>query len=113
MLSRRTVLTASAGLAAGATVAACSPNSGKNSKWNSPGGGSDPSGAPAGESPAGNTTFTVTPAADTKDVSPGEAVTVSVEGGTLQSVAVTANGKTVAGTIAGDQRSWKSTGALA
>ena len=67
MLSRRTVLTTGAGLAAGATVAACSPSGGKP-KWNSAGAaGNDPSGAAAGESPAGSANLTVTPASDTKD----------------------------------------------
>jgi lipoprotein-anchoring transpeptidase ErfK/SrfK len=105
MLTRRTVLTSAVGLAAGAVVAGCSSES--SAKWTQAGG--SPSSSQAPESKAN---VTITPAADTKDVSPGDPITVAVEGGTLQKVTVTAGTKTVAGTLASDQRSWKSTGSM-
>ncbi|MGR6320195.1 Ig-like domain-containing protein [Micromonospora soli] len=57
--------------------------------------------------------MTVTPAADTKKVSPLDPVVVAVEGGTLKDVSVTAGSKTVAGKVGSDDRTWQSTGKLA
>jgi lipoprotein-anchoring transpeptidase ErfK/SrfK len=46
------------------------------------------------------------------NVSVTEAVTVSVSGGTLSAVAVTAGDKALAGSLDGEQRTWRSTGTL-
>jgi lipoprotein-anchoring transpeptidase ErfK/SrfK len=103
MASRRALLTAGAGLVAGLTTAGCGSS---KPKWSEPGGGK---GKP---SPTSAVHLTVTPAADTKEVSPGAPVVVVAEGGTLQTVAVAAGDKTVAGAIDADHRSWRSTGSL-
>jgi lipoprotein-anchoring transpeptidase ErfK/SrfK len=109
MPNRRTVLTTAIGLAAGAAVAGCegANASGNKAKWT--GGGPSGSASPA----APGFAMTVTPAGDAKDVSPGAPVVVSVEGGTLQTVTVTGATKTVDGALDADQRTWRSTGALA
>src|SRR5690349_14770751 len=108
MLNRRTVLVSGVGLAAGAAVAGCSSHA--SGKWTAPGDAAAGNGSPG--SPASAAKLTITPAADTKNVSPADAVTVAIEGGTLESVTVTAGSKTLSGSIAGDQKSWKSTGTL-
>jgi lipoprotein-anchoring transpeptidase ErfK/SrfK len=114
MLNRRTVLVTGVGLAAGAAVAGCSSANASSAKWQAAGttpSGSTGSGSPTG-SPSPTAHVTVTPAADTKEVSPADAVTVAIESGTLQSVTVTAGSKTLAGKLAGDGKSWKSTGTM-
>jgi lipoprotein-anchoring transpeptidase ErfK/SrfK len=111
MLNRRTVLVSGVGLAAGAAVAGCTSKA--SGKWTAPG---DGSGAGAGNgspgAPVSAAKLTITPAADTHDVSPADEVTVAVENGMLESVTVTAGSKTVNGDLAGDQKSWKSSGTL-
>jgi lipoprotein-anchoring transpeptidase ErfK/SrfK len=108
MLNRRTVLVSGVGLAAGAAVAGCSSNA--SGKWAAPGGAAAGNGADG--SPASSAKLTITPAANTKDVSPADTVTVAIEGGTLDSVTVAAGSKTVKGSIAGDQKTWTSSGPL-
>jgi len=110
MLNRRTVLASGVGLAAGAAVAGCSSHA--SGKWTAPGDTAAGNGNGANGSPASSAKLTITPAADTKDVSPADTVTVAIEGGTLESVAVTAGSKTVKGSIAGDQKSWTSSGPM-
>jgi lipoprotein-anchoring transpeptidase ErfK/SrfK len=111
MLNRRTVLVSGVGLAAGAAVAGCSSTA--SGKWTAPGGGSG-AGAANGSpgAPVSTAKLTITPAADTDNVSPADQVTVAIDNGTLESVTVTAGSKTVSGDIAGDQKSWKSSGTL-
>jgi lipoprotein-anchoring transpeptidase ErfK/SrfK len=88
------------GVAAGAAAAGCSAAAGASTDaaW------TKPSAAPI--------VLTVSPAADAANVSPTEQVVVSATGGKLQSVAVTAGGKTVDGAIDPDGKTWRSTGAL-
>jgi lipoprotein-anchoring transpeptidase ErfK/SrfK len=112
MLSRRAVLATGATVAAGAVAAGCS--SSNKAKWN--GLGTNPSGGASGGGGGGKTSsanVTIVPAADTNDVSPGDTVKVTVDGGKLQTVTVAAGDKTVAGTLASDGTSWHSTGNLA
>jgi lipoprotein-anchoring transpeptidase ErfK/SrfK len=52
------------------------------------------------------------PASGAADVAVTEPVTVTVDNGILQTVAVTANGKTVAGALDGQQRVWRSSSPL-
>ena len=111
MLTRRTVLATGATVAAGAVVAGCS--SSNKTKWNGLGGNPSGGASGAGGGKAGNANVTITPATDTKDVSPGDTVKVTVEGGKLQTVTVAAGSKTVDGTLASDSTSWHSTGTLA
>ncbi|MBN1171201.1 MAG: L,D-transpeptidase family protein, partial [Micromonosporaceae bacterium] len=99
MARRRTLLTAGFGLAAGFVTTACD---GSDARWVAP-----------SASPTSAARLTVTPAADAKDVSPAGPVVIVVESGTLQSVAVTTGTKTVAGSFDSEQRTWRSTGALA
>src|ERR1051325_8388620 len=111
MLNRRTVLVSGVGLAAGAAVAGCSSNA--SGKWTAPGSGSGAgNGNGSAGSPVSAAKLTITPAADTSNVSPADEVTVAVENGTLESVTVTAGSKTVSGDISGDHKSWKSSGNL-
>ncbi|HEY2671867.1 MAG TPA: Ig-like domain-containing protein [Rugosimonospora sp.] len=88
------------GVAAGTAVAGCSAAAGASTDavW------TKPSAAPI--------VLTVSPAADTANVSPSEQVVVSASGGKLQSVSVTAGGKPLDGTMDADGKTWRSTGAL-
>ncbi|MFB9406838.1 L,D-transpeptidase [Dactylosporangium matsuzakiense] len=115
MLSRRRMLAAGAGIAAAATLAACSDGKGSGGKASWAGG--DPSGDPStpgggggGGAPA---QVTITPAADAKDVSPSSQVTVAIANGTLTTVTVAANGKNLDGKLADDKKTWTSSGTLA
>jgi lipoprotein-anchoring transpeptidase ErfK/SrfK len=110
MLNRRTVLVSGAGLAAAAAVAGCSSQA--SGKWASRGGGPSAGGDGSPGQPVSTAKLTITPATDTSNVSPADPVTVAIDNGTLESVTVTAGGKTVKGSIAGDQKSWKSSGTL-
>ena len=56
--------------------------------------------------------MTFAPATGAANVSVTEAVTVSVSGGTIGAVAVTAAGKALAGSLDGEQRIWRSTAPL-
>jgi lipoprotein-anchoring transpeptidase ErfK/SrfK len=112
MLRRRAIISTGIGLAAGAAVAGCSAANASSSKWMPPGSKVDAN-DPTGSAPASTVNFTVTPAADAKDVSPADAITVSIDNGKIESCSVTsADNKTVAGEIASDGKSWKSTGSL-
>lgn len=99
-VSRRGVFAGAVGVAAGAAVAGCSATAGASTDaaW------TKPSAAPI--------VLTVSPAADAANVSPTEQVVVSASGGKLQSVTVTAGGKTVDGATDPDGKTWRSTGAL-
>jgi lipoprotein-anchoring transpeptidase ErfK/SrfK len=107
MVTRRKLIATGLGVTAGVVTAGCTTTSGASTgvKWSSP----DPTSSGA---PDTLLRVTVAPAADTKSVSPGEPVVVSVEGGTLKDVSVTAGGKSLAGTLS-DEHTWRSTGALA
>ncbi len=106
-IKRRTFLFSATGVAAGTALAACGP-AGATTQWNA---GGDPGGSPSAENPA-EADITFTPAAGAKDVSPVDAVVVTVGAGTLQSVTVAAGSKSVAGELDTDQRTWRSTGKL-
>jgi lipoprotein-anchoring transpeptidase ErfK/SrfK len=112
MLSRRRMLAAGAGVVSATALAACSNDS--KGTWSggpagsssqNPGGGGEGGGGPAAK-------VTITPAAETKDVTPTSKVTVGIEGGTLSTVTVSANGKNVDGKLAEDKLTWTSTGTL-
>ncbi len=99
-VSRRGVFAGVIGVAAGAAAAGCSATAGASTDaaW------TKPSAAPI--------VLTVSPAADAANVSPTEQVVVSATGGKLQSVTVTAGGKTVDGETDPDGTTWRSTGTL-
>jgi hypothetical protein len=83
-------------------TAACS---GSGAQW-SPGATSSDGGGTT-SAPA-DSQFTVVPAADAKDVSPAEPVTVQLSGGTLDTVTLTnPDGKVVKGDYASDKASWQ------
>ncbi len=105
MISRRKALVGAAGVAAGATLAGCGNAKTHDAAWRPA--GSPISGSPSPSGPP--VTFTVTPAADSTNVSPGTPVVVSVSGGTLQTVSLAAGGKAVAGAMDPDNRTWRST----
>lgn len=107
MVSRRAVVTGGIGVA-GLAVAGCGGSGGATpeAKWSEPETPSEES------SPVSAANVTITPAAAKKNVSPREQVVVVVDGGTLKKVTVTASGKTVAGKLDADQRTWRSTGKL-
>jgi lipoprotein-anchoring transpeptidase ErfK/SrfK len=112
MTKRRTVLAAATGVAAGAALAGCS-SGGTSARWGAPG-SSDGSGGPSDSAnAAAEADITITPAANTQNVSPADGVVVTATAGTLQSCSVTAAGKTVAGTLDSDQKTWRTTGRLA
>ncbi|WP_238010035.1 Ig-like domain-containing protein [Dactylosporangium sp. AC04546] len=102
MFTRRKVLVTGVGAAAGAALAACSDGGAKGT-------GTWSSGKPA----AAAAKVTVTPAADSTDVSPGAPVTVAIENGTLESVTVAGGGKQLDGKLADDKHQWTSSGGLA
>jgi len=111
MLSRRQVITGAAGVAAG-SMAGCTTaaSAGPTARWAQPG-----TSLPSSDSPSPVSTATVafSPAADATAVSPTDPVVVTASGGTLTSVTVSAGGAAVAGRLDADQRTWRSTGALA
>lgn len=109
MVSRRTMLTTGVGIAAGLTTGGCAADANANAKWAEAGSGDDGKPKP---SPTFAAKVTVTPAAETKDVSPAEAVVISVEGGIIQTVTLTGGAKTVEGTVDTEQRTWRSSGPL-
>ena len=113
MFSRRQVITGAVGVAAGTAVAGCTNAAGATpaAKWADPGSSySASTGASASAAPPA---VTFAPAADTANVVPGQPVVVTTTSGTLQSVTVSAGGKTVAGAIDPDRHTWRSTGDLA
>ena len=105
MANRRAILTAGVGLVTGLTATACSDS---RTTWGTPGSGQ----AKATPSPTSAVRLTVTPAAETTPVSPVTPIVVAAEGGTLQTVAVTADTKAVEGALDTDQRTWRSSGNL-
>lgn len=106
--SRRAVV-AGLGVAVVATVAGCGETA--TSRWVGPdgaGGGSGSNASPA--APGGSVNLVVAPTADANDVPVNLPVTVTVEHGTLDSVAVAnTQGKALQGALADDKLSWKST----
>jgi lipoprotein-anchoring transpeptidase ErfK/SrfK len=113
MVRRRNVLLGALGAAAGVTAAGCASASHASNAS---------SGAKAAGNPAGGTwhtpsiapvSLTVTPKAGAAKVSPTERVTVSVQGGTLQSVTVASGTKKLSGSVESDGVTWRSTGAMA
>lgn len=86
-----------------AATAAC----GAGAKWQSPGAGGDstPAAAP--------TEFVLSPAADAKDVSPADPVTVTIKEGSLESVTLSnPEGKQVQGAFDAEKKTWKSSEVL-
>ncbi|MER7283269.1 Ig-like domain-containing protein [Dactylosporangium sp. NPDC000244] len=112
MWSRRKMLAAGAGVAAAAALAACNDGNKGKAAWTGGGAspGTDAGGGGGGGAPA---TLTITPAADTKDVSPTSQVTVAIDNGTLSTVTVAAGNKNLDGKLSEDKKSWTSSGALA
>ncbi|SCL30219.1 Lipoprotein-anchoring transpeptidase ErfK/SrfK [Micromonospora rhizosphaerae] len=106
MISRRKLIATGVGVTAGLVTAGCSRGPSSGATWSHPG-------LAAASAPPEQVQVTVTPAADTKKVSPLEQVVVAVEGGTLKDVSVAAGSKTVAGELDGDGLTWRSTGKLA
>jgi len=109
MVRRRSVLGATAGVAGVWASAACGVGTSGQAKWGSGTQGGQPD---ASSSAPTETAVTFAPVAGAANVAVTEPVTVTVAGGTLGSVTVTAGDKTVAGTLAGDQRTWTATGPL-
>jgi lipoprotein-anchoring transpeptidase ErfK/SrfK len=105
------MLAAGAGVAAATALAACDHGNQAKGTWS--GGGASP-GAGGGDGGGGASPakFTITPAADTKDVKPGSPVTVAIENGTLSTVTVAANGKNLDGKLDDAKHTWTSTGSL-
>jgi lipoprotein-anchoring transpeptidase ErfK/SrfK len=106
-VSRRGVMAGALGIAAGAAVAGCSGTAGASTDavWAQPGSNSQsPSMVPV--------SMTVTPAADTDNVSPTEQVVVSTAGGKLQSVTVIGGSKPLAGAMDPDGKTWRSSDPL-
>ncbi|WP_433607724.1 L,D-transpeptidase [Dactylosporangium sp. CA-139114] len=113
MWSRRKMLAAGAGVAAAAALAACNDGNKGKAAWSGGGGaspGTEAGGGGGGGAPA---TLTITPAADTKDVSPTSQVTVAIDNGTLNTVTVAAGNKNLDGKLSEDKRTWTSSGTLA
>jgi lipoprotein-anchoring transpeptidase ErfK/SrfK len=112
MVSRRQVITGVAGVAAGSVLASCASSEGSapGARWADPGTSFTPGGASGSATPVA---VSFTPAADTGNVLPGQQVVISVSGGTLKSVTVTAGDKSLAGQLDTDQHAWRSTGDLA
>ncbi|WP_041832277.1 Ig-like domain-containing protein [Actinoplanes sp. N902-109] len=115
MVQRRTVLLGALGAAAGLATAACSPAGSKATT--TPQAVSDDSAIGTWSTPsvvpsAAPVNLTVSPRSGTTKVAPTDTVTVSVAGGTLKSVSVTAGKKKVGGRVQADGVSWKSTGTL-
>ncbi|MFB9237800.1 Ig-like domain-containing protein [Plantactinospora siamensis] len=117
MVTRRKVVALGAGAAAslavtGLTVAGCrGGDKPKDASWNGPGQSGTGSAAPSPSASAEPVTVKITPVANATKVSPTAPVVVSVAGGTLKGVTVSAGDRKVAGKLAEDG-SWRSTGTL-
>jgi lipoprotein-anchoring transpeptidase ErfK/SrfK len=107
MVSRRTVIAAGVGTATGLAVAGCNTVGG-NAAWREP--GSDKPEVKA--SPTSTVRVTTIPAAAAANVSPGDPIVITAEGGTLQTVTVSSPEKPVEGALDTDQRTWRSSGNL-
>jgi lipoprotein-anchoring transpeptidase ErfK/SrfK len=97
-------------LVAGLSLTLLAACTGAGAQWHKPddGAGSSSSG-PTTTSSAPDSQFTITPAANAKNVSPADPVTVQLTAGTLDAVTVTnPDGKQVRGDFAPDKSSWKS-----
>ena len=94
-----------------AAVAGCT-GGGSGSGGQAGSGDGDRSGA-ATSQPAAPAQVRIVPAANATGVAPGEPVTVSAQGGTLDDVKLTAAGAAVAGKYSADRTGWTSTGRLA
>ena len=110
MTNRRTLFAATAAAAAGSVLAACSGAPGKSSHW-VPAGTGGP-GTPGGSPAPLAADLVITPAAAAANVLPNQPVVVTARTGTLTGVTVSGGGKQIAGTLAADQKSWRSTGQL-
>jgi lipoprotein-anchoring transpeptidase ErfK/SrfK len=110
MVQRRTVILGAIGAAAGLTAAGCSAASHASGRTQA---GTDLAAGSWHAPTATPITLTVSPKAGAAKVSPTDPVTVSVEGGKLQSVSVAAGGKSVSGEVHSDGVTWSSTGTLA
>jgi lipoprotein-anchoring transpeptidase ErfK/SrfK len=110
MVQRRKVIVGALGAAAGLTVAGCSSASHSTSTSTK----AEPNlAAGSWQTPdAKPVSVTVSPKAGSA-VSPANPVTVSVEGGTLKSVAVVSGTKKISGALDADGATWRSTSALA
>lgn len=106
MITRRKLIGTGLGVTAGLVTAGCNDKAASSAAWSQPG-------QAASEEPVPEVTVAVTPAAGAKRVSPLDPVVVSVQGGTLKDVSVTAGGKSVAGEPRAEDNSWRSTGRLA
>jgi lipoprotein-anchoring transpeptidase ErfK/SrfK len=102
-------------LAATAALVMSGCTSSGSPKWNSAGSSSD-GGSATSQSPgasAGPGNLSVTPANGAKSVAPADGILVNAGGSAkITSVTVTAGSKTIAGAVADDGHSWKSTGQL-
>jgi lipoprotein-anchoring transpeptidase ErfK/SrfK len=111
MVQRRNVILGALGAATGLTAAGCSSRGKSDGDAKTP---ADQVAAGSWQTPAATPiTLTVSPAAGAAKVSPADPVVVTVEGGTLQSVAVESGKKKLVGAVESDGLTWRSTGTLA
>src|SRR5262245_28397856 len=95
-----------------ALSAACTR--GANAAWRGDSGTGSPAPGGTAGAPAGPGVLPITPATGTAAAPVREAVTVSADGATLESVAVTTGGgKPVDGSFDAERRTWRSTESLA
>ncbi len=115
-MTNRTRISASGTISAVAAIgvlllSGCS--SPANGHWSDSSGPAGPGTTSSSPGATGPTQLTVTPAANSKNVSPGNPVTVTATGdATVTSVTLVAGSTKVAGTLATDGHSWTSTGKL-
>jgi len=107
-MKRRTVLAGAATAAAGSVLVACKSDGSPTATI-----GNSPTGSGSGSPSAGPASLVIAPASNAADVSPGAGVVVTVENATVQSVTVTAGGKTIAGVLDETQKVWRNTAPLA
>jgi lipoprotein-anchoring transpeptidase ErfK/SrfK len=104
-MRRLRLIGAVVGVVALGLTTACS---GGGAKWQEGGGGASPS-ADNGTPAPSSSQFVVSLAADAKDVSPAEPITVAISGGSLESVTLAnAEGKNVKGEFDAAKQNWKS-----
>jgi lipoprotein-anchoring transpeptidase ErfK/SrfK len=107
-MHRRTILITTAGVTAGALLAACTKED-QPAAWSSPNESPSPNGSPA----PGAAAVSIDPAQGTANFSPAKPVVVTALNATLKEVTVTSGSKTVAGSLDATQQTWTSTGTLA
>ena len=112
MIQRRKVILGTLGATAVVAAAGGSASNRASASTTVTAGSVASGGQPAATPAAVPVRLSVTPAAAAKGVSPGKPVVVTAEGGTLQSVTVTAGKETVSGAVQTDG-SWQSTEDLA